>query len=122
MNNNKYNTELGMYSKGCGLDNLTCSWGHDEYLYRILKSDKNPNTLPDEALYMARFHSLYAYHDTLLHFIFQSDKDKKMFDWLKKFNKYDLYSKCDDIFDIASLISYYINLINKYFTNNFLYI
>ena len=122
MYNEKYNTDLGIYSKGCGLDNLICSWGHDEYLYRILTSEKNPNKLPDEALYMARFHSLYAYHDKNEYFRFQSDKDKEMFSWLKKFNKYDLYSKCDDILDINTLKPYYMDLINKYFANSFLYI
>ncbi len=122
MQNEKYNTELGIYSEGCGLDNLMCSWGHDEYLYQILMSSKNPHTLPEEALYMARYHSLYAYHDKKEYFRFQSNKDKEMFDWLKKFNKYDLYSKCDDIYDIDMLKPYYINLINKYFTNSFLYI
>ena len=122
MQNEKYNSELGIYSEGCGLDNLKCSWGHDEYLYQILKSEKNPNSLPDEALYMARYHSLYAYHDKKEYFRFQSTKDKQMFGWLKQFNKYDLYSKCDDIFDINALKPYYMNLIDKYFSNTFLYI
>ena len=30
------------------------------------------------------------------------------------YNKYDLYSKTDDIYDINSLKTYYMNLINKY--------
>jgi len=34
------------------LDNVTMSWGHDEYLYRVLRH--NSTTLPDEALYMIR--------------------------------------------------------------------
>lgn len=32
--------------------------------------------------------------------IFQSEKDKHLFDILKQFNVYDLYSKTDDIYDI----------------------
>ena len=122
MKNDKYNTDLGIYSEGCGLDNMMCSWGHDEYLYRILTSEKNPNSLPKEALYIARYHSLYAYHDKKEYFRFQSNKDKKMFNLLKKFNKYDLYSKCDDIYDIDMLKQYYMDLVNKYFVNTFLYI
>ncbi len=122
MNNPKYNTKLGMYKQGCGLDNLMCSWGHDEYLYRILSNPKNENSLPDEALYMARWHSLYAYHDQQEYFYFQSQKDKKLYPQLKLFNKYDLYSKCDDIFDIQELKPYYLKLIKKYFKNEFLYI
>ena len=41
-----------MYEPNCGLDNLMMSWGHDEYLYRMLKF--NNAKLPDEALYMIR--------------------------------------------------------------------
>ena len=71
---------------------------------------------------MTRFHSLYAYHDKKDYFYFQSEKDKKMFYWLKKFNNYDLYSKCDDIIDMNESKQYYMNLIKKYFTNTYLYI
>lgn len=30
-------TENGIYEPGCGLDNVLLSWGHDEYLYNVLK-------------------------------------------------------------------------------------
>ena len=30
-------TENGIYEAGCGLDNVLISWGHDEYLYMVLK-------------------------------------------------------------------------------------
>ena len=33
------------------------SWGHDEYLYQVVK-----DYLPEEALYMIRYHSFYAGH------------------------------------------------------------
>merc|ERR1712002_604907 len=32
----RYNTDLGIYEKNCGLDNVLMSWGHDEYLYQVL--------------------------------------------------------------------------------------
>jgi inositol oxygenase len=122
MSNPSYNTKCGMYSEACGLDNTQCSWGHDEYLYRILSSNKNPHNLPDEALYVARFHSLYAYHDKQEYRHFQSSKDKEMFETLKLFNKYDLYSKTDDIYDVEQLKPYYMGLIRQFFTNDYLYI
>ena len=122
MKNSLYNTELGIYEEGCGLDNVHCSWGHDEYLYRILKSDKNPHFLPEEALYIIRFHSLYVYHEQNEYNKFQSQKDKDMFKYLKLFNKYDLYSKTDDISSINDLKCYYNELIKKYFKNDYLYI
>jgi inositol oxygenase len=83
---------------------------------------KNENSLPDEALYIARWHSLYSYHDQQEYFQFQSEKDKNLYCQLKLFNKYDLYSKCDDIFDIQELKPYYLKLIKKYFKSEFLYI
>ena len=33
------------------------SWGHDEYLYQLVKDH-----LPDPALYMIRYHSFYSWH------------------------------------------------------------
>ncbi len=122
MSNPIYNTKYGIYYSNCGLDNLQCSWGHDEYLYQILIDPKNPNKLPPEALYIVRFHSLYAYHDKMEYFHFQSEKDIEFFDILKTFNKYDLYSKSDQIFLIEQLKPYYLSLINKYFDNEYLYI
>lgn len=118
----KYNSNLGIYSEGCGLDNVTCSWGHDEYLYRILTCPKNTNSLPPEALHIIRYHSLYAYHDKKDYFIFQSQTDKEYFPILKTFNKYDLYSKCDELYDTKVMKEYYSKLINKYFKNSYLYI
>src|SRR5256884_8785331 len=50
----KYQTRTGIYSEGCGLENVHLSWGHDEYLYHVVKG-----SLPPEALYMIRYHSFY---------------------------------------------------------------
>ncbi|XP_013146585.1 PREDICTED: inositol oxygenase-like [Papilio polytes] len=36
------------------------SWGHDEYLYRVLVH--NRARLPRRALYMIRYHSFYPWH------------------------------------------------------------
>ncbi len=121
MSNPEMNTTMGIYQEGCGLDNLVCSWGHDEYLYRLLTSDKNPNSLPEEALYIVRFHSLYSYHLHGEYRQFQSEKDKRLFHWLKTFNKYDLYSKTDELVDIDAIRTYYQTLIKKYFTNDVFY-
>lgn len=34
-------TENGIYEAGCGLDNVLLSWGHDEYLYEVLKGQSS---------------------------------------------------------------------------------
>ncbi len=61
MSNESYNSELGMYREGCGIESLNLAWGHDEYMYRVLKNHPMC-TLPQEALWMIRFHSFYPWH------------------------------------------------------------
>ena len=53
----QYQTETGIYEAGCGLNKVVMSWGHDEYLYHVVK-----DFLPEQALYMIRYHSFYAWH------------------------------------------------------------
>ena len=84
----RYNTKYGIYKHGCGLKNVTMSWGHDEYLYHITK-----DFLPEPALYMIRYHSFYAQHRENAYDHLLDDHDREMFDWVRKFNPYDLYSK-----------------------------
>src|SRR3954447_3350817 len=43
----KYQSAAGVYEQGCGLDKVHLSWGHDEYMYHVVK-----DYLPEEALYM----------------------------------------------------------------------
>ena len=33
--NPAYNTKYGVYSEGCGLENVMMSWGHDDYMYLV---------------------------------------------------------------------------------------
>merc|ERR1711976_1099720 len=60
-NNPAYSTKNGIYEEGCGLDNVVMSWGHDEYLYNVLKNAPQC-TLPDEAMYIIKYHSFYPWH------------------------------------------------------------
>lgn len=50
-----------MYKPSIGLENLMMSWGHDEYMYRVLIHNKS--TLPKHALNIIRFHSFYPWHN-----------------------------------------------------------
>jgi len=109
----RYNTRLGMYKEGCGLDNVLMSWGHDEYLYRVLKA--NEHSLPDEALAMIRFHSFYPYHSCGAYDYLANEKDARLLPWIREFNKFDLYTKCPDMPDIEELKPYYQGLIDQYF-------
>ena len=104
-----YNSPLGIYSQNCGLDKVKMSWGHDEYLYQILK-----NYLPKPALYMIRYHSFYAQHREESYNHLMSEEDHELFKWVKKFNAYDLYSKAPTPPDSKALRPYYETLVAKY--------
>ena len=107
--NERFNHKFGVYSQNCGLDNVKMSWGHDEYLYQIMK-----DYLPEPALYMIRYHSFYAQHREDAYSHLMSDKDYEMFEWVKKFNPYDLYSKVSVPPDAKALRPYYEDLVSKY--------
>jgi inositol oxygenase len=104
-----YNTPLGIYYQNCGLDKVKMSWGHDEYLYQILK-----NYLPKPSLYMIRYHSFYAQHREESYNHLMSEEDHELFKWVKKFNAYDLYSKAPTHQDSKALRPYYETLVAKY--------
>jgi inositol oxygenase len=97
-----YSTKLGIYTQGCGLENLMLSWGHDEYLYHVVKYQ---STLPDEALAMIRYHSFYPWHKegAYREFMSRDGRDEKMLAAVQEFNPYDLYSKSDAIPKIEDL-------------------
>ena len=107
--NENYNTTYGVYEPNCGLRNVDMSWGHDEYVYQMLK-----NRLPDEGLYMLRYHSFYAWHREGEYDYLLDDHDRDMLKWVKLFNPYDLYSKNPEPPDWNKLRPYYENLVAKY--------
>eukprot|EP01113_Clastostelium_recurvatum_P000059 TRINITY_DN1002_c0_g1_i4.p1 TRINITY_DN1002_c0_g1~~TRINITY_DN1002_c0_g1_i4.p1 ORF type:complete len:307 (-),score=107.85 TRINITY_DN1002_c0_g1_i4:95-958(-) len=109
----RYNTVNGVYEPGCGLDKVTMSWGHDEYMYQVCL--RNKATLPVQALYMIRFHSFYPWHRYGAYTHLLNDQDRDMLKWVLEFNKYDLYSKEDVAVDVATLKEYYTKLAHKYF-------
>jgi len=107
------NSKHGIYKPNCGLFNVHMSWGHDEYLYRVIKHNKS--TLPISALYMIRYHSFYPWHRQDGYHHLMDEQDKENLPWVKKFNPFDLYSKSDEACDVEKLKPYYMKLINKYF-------
>lgn len=111
--NPSFNTKYGIYSPNCGLDKVTMSWGHDEYMYRVLKNHKSC-TLPEEGLYMIRYHSFYPWHTDHHYNHLCSKADLDMLKWVNEFNKFDLYSKTPELPDIDALMPYYQALIDKY--------
>jgi inositol oxygenase len=106
----EFQTEIGVYEPGCGFENVHLSYGHDEYLYNVVK-----DYLPEEALSMIRYHSFYPWHREGAYGHLASDKDREMLPWVREFNKYDLYSKVDERPDVEKLKPYYEELIAEYF-------
>ena len=105
-----YQTENGIYEPGCGLDKVDISFGHDEYMYHVAR-----DYMPDEALYMIRYHSFYPWHREGAYDHLASDYDRSMMPWIKEFNKYDLYTKTDIKPDVQKLRPYYEDLISEFF-------
>jgi inositol oxygenase len=105
-----YSTRLGIYEEGCGLDRVEMSWGHDEYLYHVVK-----DRLPPEALSMIRYHSFYAAHREGDYRFLMSERDREMFEWVRAFNPYDLYSKSPVRPDRKALEPYYRELVSEFF-------
>ena len=97
-------------SRGCGLDNIHLSWGHDEYVYHVVK-----DRLPQEALYTLRYHSFYPWHKEGAYNHLANDTDRDMMKWVKAFNRYDLYSKGDGRPDVKALRPYYEELVEEFF-------
>ena len=105
----RYNTKLGVYRENCGLRNVHMSWGHDEYLYHVMKDH-----LPEEGLYIIRYHSFYAQHREHAYDHLMDAHDHAMFKWVDKFNPYDLYTKAPVRPNVKELRPYYEDLAAKY--------
>ncbi|URE45736.1 Leucine-rich repeat receptor-like protein kinase [Musa troglodytarum] len=109
--NPKFNTKFGVYSEGCGLNNVLMSWGHDDYMYLVAKENKT--TLPSAGLFIIRYHSFYPLHKHGAYQYLMNEEDRENLKWLHIFNKYDLYSKSKVRVDVDKVKPYYMSLIEK---------
>jgi len=106
----EYASELGIYAPGCGLGELLLSWGHDEYLYHVVRP-----YLPEPALAMIRWHSCYPVHREGAYDRFLTDHDRELLAWVRDFNRFDLYTKRDARMDVGALRPYWQGLIDRHF-------
>jgi inositol oxygenase len=110
-----YSTENGIYEPGCGIENLTLSFGHDEYLYQVLQHNTG-HKLSEKYHNIIRFHSFYPWHTGKDYIHFMKPGDEIIMQDVLDFNQFDLYSKTDTDFVLTDEIrSYYENLLNEYF-------
>lgn len=114
-NPNEGKSDETIYDKSCGLDNCLVSYGHDEYLYQVLKHSNAK--LPEHALKMVRYHSLYVWHDKDAYSELENEYDVLVKGWVKLFNQYDLYSKRNKPINIEDVKSYYSELSYEYLPN-----
>lgn len=83
-NNPAYNTKLGIYSEGCGLDNVMMSWGHDDYMYLVCLSSTQKHVI--------WFQNLFILHVTVSWIGPKSNLAATMFLQVAKENKTTLPS------------------------------
>ena len=105
-----YQTKYGIYEPNCGLDKVHLSFGHDEYIFQVTR-----RYLPEEAQYMLRYHSFYPAHRHGAYRYLMSPLDVRMFEWVQKFNSYDLYSKGLERPKIETIRPYYEELVAEFF-------
>lgn len=113
MADDRYNTPLGIYEPHCGLDSLELAWGHDEYLYQVLKNHPG-NKIPEPGMVMIRYHSFYPWHTGGSYAELTNEKDEQYKDWVMDFNKYDLYTKSEKLYDLEEIKAYYLPIAEKY--------
>src|SRR5215831_11416484 len=105
----EYQARLGVYRERCGLSQVDMSWGHDEYLFHVMKP-----YLSEQALYIIRYHSFYAAHKEGAYEYLMDDSDLKMLPLVREFSGYDLYSKSSSPPDKEGLRPYYEALIAEF--------
>ena len=110
-----YKTKYGIYRANCGIENLMLSFGHDEYLYRVLQKNTN-HKFSKKYANIIRFHSFYPWHTGGEYKHLEIESDSEIKTNVLDFNQYDLYSKQDTEFVLTNGIKdYYAQLLNTYF-------
>lgn len=113
MADSRFNTATGVYEPHCGLDHLTLAWGHDEYLYQVLSHHQH-NKIPEQGMVMIRYHSFYPWHTGGSYTELTNQRDQQYMEWVQEFNRYDLYTKCDTIYNLDDIKPYYMPIVEKY--------
>ena len=64
---------------------------------------------------MLRYHSFYAGHRHGAYRHLMNERDERMFEWVRKFNLYDLYSKGRERPKTKEILPYYQDLVSDFF-------
>tara|TARA_B100001094_G_scaffold10559_1_gene9418 strand:- start:2527 stop:3294 length:768 start_codon:yes stop_codon:yes gene_type:complete len=106
--------KLGIYDYGCGLDKLNITFGHDEYLYQVLKQNSN-HSISERYMNIIRFHSFYPWHTGSDYYHFMNENDRTILKDVLLFNDFDLYSKEDTEIVTPEMKEYYGQILDEYF-------
>ena len=86
------------------------SWGHDEYLYHVVK-----DYLPEEGLAMIRYHSFYAAHREGAYTHLMNQDDQRRMEWVRAFNPMTSIPRGTSRPTSQALRPYYEDLIAEFF-------
>ena len=112
----EYQGACGMYPAHCGLGQLLLSFGHDEYLYRVLLENRGRHRLPLEYADIIRYHSFYPWHTHHEYAHLMEKRDAATLRAVRDFNQFDLYSKEEEGFEVTDeMVAYYRDLLDRYF-------
>lgn len=115
--------ELGRYKPNVGLDNVVCTFGHDEYMFQTLLKNKHRHALPPSTWDVIRYHSLYPWHSGNAYRKLMNEKDSTTLENCQKFQRCDLYTKqsLDSWKPRPSFIEECDRLLEKYFPEPLLF-
>uniref|UniRef100_A0A7S2L9T4 Inositol oxygenase n=1 Tax=Leptocylindrus danicus TaxID=163516 RepID=A0A7S2L9T4_9STRA len=83
--NDQYNSQLGIYRRHCGLENVFLLWTGPEYMYHMLKA--NDVTIPSDGLLLLRFFSLYDWHTNNAYSDLESENDNDIKFFIAEFDE-----------------------------------
>ena len=63
---------------------------------------------------MIRYHSFYPWHSGGAYTELLNEKDEAYLEIIKDFNKFDLYTKSQKIYDLEDVLEYYQPIAEKY--------
>jgi len=104
----------------CGFGSLLFTFGHDEYLYQVLRHNarrrkiKIDDTAGWDLLYVIRFHSFYPWHQHKAYSEYADLTDRVALPLLQQFSRADLYTKHNDPLDPSRYKAYYDGLMRRY--------
>lgn len=105
----------GIYEEGCGIQNTTVSFGHDEYLYWVLQGNKSLHKISEKYMNVIRYHSLYPWHSGGAYKDLMNESDSEILYNVLEFNRFDLYSKNDSQEVSNEVKTYYDKLLDEFF-------